>query len=1080
MPFTPDAVGRFIADPAEESEPPAFVSSPEIISDEQAQHEGIAAYDAPTWADRPTIPPDIIEAVVKQLPGQGLLALHPEGREFLKTESEIASGFTSPTGVAVGAGLALMPQAALPVGIAFGGPQIYEGVKDVLSGKIGSGAAKTIAGAGMILGGAKGAKEFSKRTEAPKPPPIPTEKAVTPETVTPPSETTPSTIPNAIADRARYEELQSQIRELSTAEKIDADKLRTTWAESEQIKNKYGGMPPPPETPAQDIQLAGGPLEMRKSAERATTSPQIPEPVQERIATAPESFYETQPMKSVEEIVSQMPDSELGALSPESNIYVAGKLELSTRLLKEGKLDEGYEVFKEVSGQGTVLGQNINQFKFLKGQAPINYVHIINKGLKESGRDPLTTAQAEKVAEIADRNIESAKKLENAKREWQRNPTDENAAAADKLLQESDAASIELQREMSRYQVLNWPQMLKAFVQGNPLTPVSHVANFLGNSTGAGLESGARTSAVPIDVIRSAITGNPRELTVQPIKGTIESAKGFVRGLKQVPDILTKGAGQTIKGDVRAELRPLIALRNAFAKNPDVPTVGGKVPFSERAKLAVQGIFGMAPESMLRLLSAADKPAYLAARSRLIAEQLKLGNVPQKQWSFAQKFPELFLKPDQLKQVNLESSKAIYQEPSRAINALNSLVKQYGGDWGDLAFTIGVAPYRLTPWNLIKFTLQYNPIWAAFRSSVEAAKGNTRQAELNAGRMIVGSMLYTTGYFLYKNGLVGPSLDERDESQKSRLLSGEVIPPNHVNIDGLKRLMAGGDPKFQKGDETWDLTRGGGAAGAIITAVSNIGRDFEKQPAGTEQWLPSLLRNSTLEQASFTINQSFLKGVTSALDAIRDRNLGPYINSVENMLLNVAAPNTLSSASRATREYAPDLKADTVAKELENVVRNRFGILGADDYLSVKRDLWGKPMKQTPEGRNALLYQLFDISKGKQVTGDPVALELYDLWRKTSDAKVIPSIPSRQITVARETYPLNNEQYSRYSELVGKARRPIAEQLVKNPNWQNLSEENKATLLDRAYDIGQQVGKAQFYQEFGSQLVKKPKKTGFK
>lgn len=827
--------------------------------------------------------------------------------------------------------------------------------------------------------------------------------------------------------------------------------------------------------------VEGTEQQMRKSAARATTSEQVPPVVQEKIATAPESFYKRQREPDVKDVVAAMSDAELAAVPETSNIYIASRLQLSTRLFEAGKLTEGYEVFKAASKTGTDWGQNINQFKFLKGQNPLNVVHLVNQGLKEAGRDPLTKPQAEKLGKTAKESIDANKSLDAAKDAWLKEPTDANATKADAAKKASDEADLKTQREMASYKVKTWPQMLKAFAQGNPLTPMSQQANIVGNSVIAPLEAASRSVGAALDVVRAAVTRRERKLAVSPVRGTVEAAKGFMRGAAKAPAILARGSGDVVKGETRAQLQPLRSFIKAFAKNPEGPTVGGKTPLQERVRMAVEGVFGVSPEAMLRMLAAADKPPYEAARARLINEQAKLTKLPSNKLSMAQKFPELFFDRETLQRIADESSAAVFQRKSKTVSYLESLIKDKGGDWADLAFTLLVAPYRLTPWNLVGRTLSYFPPVALFRTLYDAGKGNTRSAEINAGRMVVGGTIYLAGYYLYKNGLVGPSLDDRSESQKSRLLSGEVLPPNHVNIDGLIRLMNDGDPAYRPGDDTWDLTRGGGAAGAIITTVANVGRDFERKPEDSQEWISTLLKNGALEQASFTVNQSFLKGVTGILDAVRDRNLGPYVNSVENMLLSVGTPNTLTAISRATREYAPDLSAEKLSDEFENVVRNRFGFAGLDDYLPLKRDLWGRPMPQTPQGRNAILYHLFDISKNKQVTDDPVALELYDLWRTTSDGRAIPSIPKRQITSGNDNILLAPEQYSRLAELVGQHRRLIAEQLVTNPNWQDLDSENKLKVLDTVYDKGLEIGKALWLSETPPKDLRiKPEKAGFR
>ncbi len=832
------------------------------------------------------------------------------------------------------------------------------------------------------------------------------------------------------------------------------------------------GAPIPPD-------ITGGAERMRQSAARATTSEQVPPAVQERIAEAPESFYKSQKYKSVEEAVAAAGDAELAAVPKESNFHVASQLELSRRLFEQGRTEEGYEVFKNVSRQGTEWGQNINQFKMLKGTTPANIIDLVNSGLKEAGRDPLTKKQMEVLGGKADESIQANKRLENAKKKWEEDPTDANAQAAQKALDEAAKSDLETQRSINNYKIRTWPQMLKAFAQGNPLTPMSHVANFVGNTVGASMEGSSRGVATLIDTIRNAMTGTGRKITVGPSIARA-AAEGYGRGLKESPKILARGTGDVIKGESRLGLQPFRSFIKAFAKNPDVPTVGGKVPLNERIRLATEGTFGIPPETMLRLLSGADRPPYEAARARLIAEQAKLKGLTPKQSSMAQKFPELFFDKETLAQIKLESADAVFQRPSVAVDKLQSLIRQKGGDWGDFAFTLLVSPYKLTPWNLVVRTLQYNPVWAAAESAIKARRGDTRGAEISAGRMVIGSMLYATGYYLYKNGLIGPSLEGRSESQKERMLSGEVLPPNHVNLSGLDRLRKGESPAFKAGDETIDLTRGGGAAGAILSSVANIGRKSENKPeeSGTE-FAMSLLRDSTLEQANFTINQSFLKGVTGALDAIQHGNFGPYVTGVENMLLNVGTPNTLTALSRATRNYAPDMKAEGVADEFGKVVKNRFGILGADDYLPAKRDLFGEKMPQTPEGRNSILYHLFDISKGRQVTDDPVKLELYRLWRKTADASVIPSIPQRDITAENQTYPLSNALYSEFSETVGRRRKEIADSLVQNPHFNELTDEQKIKTMEDAWREGLDYGKAVFLDKHQSELKAKQPRAGF-
>lgn len=852
----------------------------------------------------------------------------------------------------------------------------------------------------------------------------------------------------------------------------DMTALRKQFAEAREA-------PPvePPAPPASEPLLPEG-QKMRKSAERATTSEQIPTPVQETIKTAPESFYDPQSMKRVEDTVAAMPDNELGAVTKESDLYTAAKLEQADRLFKAGNNEAGYQVFVELEKEGTRMGQLINQFKLLTGSRPEQVTAIVNQKLVKSGKDPLKPQQAETITSAARDSKALDQELGKATDEWVKNPTPENAKAAELALDKANDSAVKLQREVSKFEPRTTSGVLKSVLQGNLLTPISEVANIFGNMSFLPFRSATRTIASGLDVLDSFIRKTPREITVQPIRGTLEAAKGAGRGLAQVPSILAKGSGDVVKGESRAGLHPMRAWVDQFAKNPERPTEGGKLPFSERVNLAIEGTLGIPAEAMLRGLGAGDAPFREAARARVIGEQLKLKGVPKSQWSFAQKFPELFLDKPTMEKVRQQTSEAIFQRDSQTLNFVTRWIRGKG-DLFDFAVAT-VAPYKLTPWNIIGEIMSYNPLVALAKTAKDATQGNTRAAKINASKFAIGSMMTTGAYWLYQKGLLSPSLDERDEAQKARLLAGEVLPPNHVNLSGLKRALSGGDPAFKKGDETVDVMRAGGLAGAMMYMTANIGRDFEKKAEVPEhEFLWSLLKSSALEQARFGMNQSFLQGVDGFLTAIKDGNTDSWFQKWANTVSAIPLPNTLGTLSRATRGYKPELKGETFAKQVENIVRNRLGFARLDDYLPLKRGLWGEPLPETPKDRNALVYQFFDISKNRQVTDDPVPLELYRLWRKTADTKVIPSLPTKNLTIARQNFILNPEQLSRYAELVGGERRRIMDAIVINPNFHELSDENKVRLLDRVYREGMEIGKRKFWEERQDQLTPKKERAGF-
>lgn len=823
--------------------------------------------------------------------------------------------------------------------------------------------------------------------------------------------------------------------------------------------------------------LEGDNIRMRTLSERATTSEKIPGEVQERIAASPESYYAQQSLKGVEKSAREKTDIELAATSRESNTYTADKLELSTRLLNAGKHEEGYRVFQDLSQDLTRMGQVINQAKLFQALRPEHVVTVMNKDLVKAGRDPLTPEQTRRIEGLAKDRISTQAELNKATDQWMKNPTDENSAIAESALEAANKAAVNEQTLVNQFQPRKTSAMMKTILQGNLLTPISQVANIVGNVSFTPGRAGARSIGASIDMLDAAIRNRPRQLSVDPAKGSKAVVEGLIKGAKQIPSILSKGTGETLKGEQRSGLHPARAWVKQFAKNPDVPTVGGRIPFSERVNLAIEGTMGAPAEMMLRGLGAGDVVFREAARARLISEASRLGKLDAKQTKMAQSFPELFFDRATLERIDNETRGAVFQRHSKTIDRIMELSRSKG-DLMDFMIAT-VAPYKLTPWNIVGEIISYNPLVATGRSLLEAKRGNIREAEINAGKAFVGGMTIYAGYWLYEKGLLSPSLDTRDEQQESRILAGEVMPPNHINVSGLKRAMNGEDPSFRPGDETVDIFRGGGLAGSMFYMVANVGRDAEKS-ASDEEMILSLLKNSTLEQARFGLNQSFLKGVTGLLDAVRYGETDNYLTAYANGVLSLPLPNTLSALSRAEREYKVDGKGEAFTERMKNLVKTRLGFAGLDDYLPLKRGLWGEPLRETPKDRNALVYHLFDISKNQQVTSDPVSLELYRLWRKTTDTGVIPTPPRATIAKDNQTYNLTPAQHSRYAELVGTTRKSITDRVVRNPNYHKLDDAGKIKILETVYRDGMEAGKALFLKEHPvKSLSKKPVKSGF-
>lgn len=548
------------------------------------------------------------------------------------------------------------------------------------------------------------------------------------------------------------------------------------------------------------------------------------------------------------------------------------------------------------------------------------------------------------------------------------------------------------------------------------------------------------------------------------------------------------GTGNTILGEAGLGLHPMDAWVKQFAKEPDMPTVGGKITLADRAKLLIEGTFGVSAEVMLRGLAAIDRPFREMAKARITENELKLAKVPVEQRAFAQKFPELFFDKKVLERIRNESDYAIFQQKNMPLSVLNRMLAEH--DFVDFAAAT-VAPYKLTPINLIGETMSYNPVIAAIQAGYKASKGDRRGANEAAAKMVIGGAMTTAAYLLYNNGMLAPSLESKDETMKERILSGDVLPPNHINVSAIQRVaerIAKGeqvtkeDTRFRKGDSTKSIMKLG-LTGAFMYMTANIGRDMEKRPeTGNWQLAQQILKQSTLETARFGMNQSFMQGVQGFLNAVgSESEADAYWKKWGNTVMSIPMPNTLASLSKATRTNKPELSDETWAKEAENLIKNRIGIFTSlDEELPLKRGLFGEPLPETPKGQNPFLYHLLDVFKGQQVTDDPSKMEMYRLWRTYDEPKAVPTPPKAEITRDNKRYPLNPKQHSELQEIVGQWRKQKLDEVLAGPIYHTLKDEERIELLDKIYDYGGKVGGQRFWEKHGAELEKKPKKAGFK
>ncbi|NBW41796.1 hypothetical protein EBR25_12455 [bacterium] len=253
--------------------------------------------------------------------------------------------------------------------------------------------------------------------------------------------------------------------------------------------------------------------------------------------------------------------------------------------------------------------------------------------------------------------------------------------------------------------------------------------------------------------------------------------------------------------------------------------------------------------------------------------------------------------------------------------------------------------------------------------------------------------------------------------------------------------------------------------------------------------LTNALGAGAFSSVSYMLDQSFLQGINGLMSTMASseadefqRNFERWFGSAFQAASAVVLPNQLSAFYRAHREYLPDTRItkdmdflERLMKKMEYTIKDRTFGLGD---VPVRVNWKGEPIEQNPRGANRHAYQLFDITKSRQGSADPVSNEVYRLYEQTEAISRIVGTPSfaatrpvnvpdmnRNLNLAirrsnlkfsflddedfvKERVRLNTDQMNRLMAAAGKDRYARAEELISSEKYQRMNDEEKIEALD--------------------------------
>jgi hypothetical protein len=829
---------------------------------------------------------------------------------------------------------------------------------------------------------------------------------------------------------------------------------------------------------AEPIQLPtpGAGEKIRKTPQRIIEQKLAPEATMREVAKG-DVLYKTKSIKELEQQFLDLPNEDVISAANSRNDIVGdvAKVTMYKRYADAGDPVRANQYLEMVTKPGTDLGQRLNVFKLIKME-PSAYASAVAKVVEKSGYR-IDEAMAGRIASLK-KLSNSAENRFNSLAEKARNSLDDvDIKAAINAEKNYTKSLYDLQIVEGRLIPKKlFAETLPTIIQGNLLSPISLTTNIWSNVINAPLRMASRQGAFLTQEVGRAfqkLAGKelgPR-LIAPPTGGitrTIEAGKAGLRGIGEGLVGVRRGlsaegllSGEKIKG-----FKPLTAFKQfwtgeGLAKPIQKGFRGASTQALDRLRLATEATLGVPAETMLRLLQLGDAPFRRIAQARLLSEQAQLAGKTGKALQVAVRLPTA----QQLSKIEQEAAEAVFQQDTVLTRAALSAANLFGaGNKSGIARLIGksIIPYAKTPANVIDEMLEFSLPPYALIKAVRAAKSKDyRTSQMMIGKALTGSVLIGVAKTLSDAGIIGgkPSV-----SEKVRDVQYQTLTPRSINLSALNRFANGESTEIEPGDKVISLDKMG-ITGAILSII-NSSMDATKQGKEGSFEFSSLLP----ETLSFAFNQSFLKGTNSLLSAMMDGSgttLDKWISDYYGVVASIPFPNTLTAVSRSMRETMPekfqikDVPGDGVERMINvfgEVLSRRLPSM--DEDMPRRIDIWGREVPQTPEGADPIAYNFFDVTKGREVSYDPITLGIYKIFKATDDGDVVPPKPLRNFTLRNVQYRLDPELYEKYARMRGRASRRAAEAMFADNTFKRMKDEDKVTVLRSAYArVGDDVRK---------------------
>lgn len=364
----------------------------------------------------------------------------------------------------------------------------------------------------------------------------------------------------------------------------------------------------------------------------------------------------------------------------------------------------------------------------------------------------------------------------------------------------------------------------------------------------------------------------------------------------------------------------------------------------------------------------------------------------------------------------------------KGLNNLGGNAKIFGYGLGDV-----LIPFAKTPANLTKAIIDYSP--AGLVGTI--TKGiNLKRALTNGqytasmqhefvqslGKATAGTMLYILGLALAKAGITsGNSDDDKDTANFLKNTLG-------VNSYSIKI----GDKSF-----TYDWAQ---PLAAPLSITANLVKKNKEDANLYENIISSLntAGNILLEQSFldslntvFSNNEGIATGIQEAILQLPARAIPTFSKQIADLV---------DGTQRTSFEYGKPLKTAI------NSVKSKIPFVSKT--LSPSVDTMGREI-QKYGGKNNIFNVFLNPANVSTENISKSAEEIYRLYKETGETNIMPRVAPYYINKNGEKITMTSKERAEYQKISGKVIEDSIESLLKNNEYKNLNDIEKARLINK-------------------------------